>query len=404
MYRLWRLLRTKQLRQERGATMILVAVAMTALFGFLALAIDLGMLYVAHDDAQRAADAAALAGASAFLDSSASAATGAARQRALEYALRNTFQNQPLDSSNVAITVIPDSGKVGVYIHRDSVRTLFAAVLGIRTVPISAFAVAQAVPAAAAKCLKPFAIPDMWYDANGDANGNRVWDPNETWVFGDNPADRYLRYSGPGGSPLETGYGSSWRNATSPGFPNDFGRQLNVKSQDPKSPFVAQPGVFLAWQLPSDPLQAPCKGSLGGGASAYRNNICSCNNSSIKLGTPYPIETGDMRGPTFQGVGSLISQDPGAYWDQASQSVKGSLYGASWMNSPRVVKVALFQPGQVKKSGMQSIVFNNMALLFIESQPKQLDPVTGRFLYFARGTGETGPVTGSLVKSLKLVK
>ncbi len=404
MYRLWQLFRSEQVRQERGVTLIIVAVAMTALFGFLALAIDLGMLYVAHDDAQRAADAAALAGASAFLDSSATAAAAPARQRALEYALRNTFQNRPIDSSDVAITVIQDSGKVGVYIHRDSVRTLFAGVLGIRTVPIAAFAAAQAVSAAAAKCLKPFAIPDMWYDANGDTNGNRVWDTNETWVFGDNPADRYLRYSGPGGSPLETGYGSPWRNATSPGFPNDYGRQLNVKAQDPKSPFVAQPGVFLAWQLPVDPLQLPCKGSLGGGAAAYRNNICSCNNSSIKLGTPYPIETGDMRGPTFQGVGSLINQDPGAYWDQASQSVKGSIYGAGWMNSPRVVKVALYQPGQIKKSGMQSIVFNNMALLFIESQPKQQDPVTGRFLYFARGTGETGPVTGSLVKSLKLVK
>jgi putative Flp pilus-assembly TadE/G-like protein len=391
-------------KRERGATLVLVAVAMTALFGFLALAIDLGMLFVAHSDAQRAADAAALAGASAFLDSSSAAAVGPARQRALEYAMRNTFQNGPIDSSDVAITVLPDSGKVGVYIHRDSVRTLFAGVLGIRSVPVAAFAAAQAIPSATAKCLKPFAIPDMWYDANGDANGNRVWDNNETWVFGDNPADRYLPYSGPGGSPLETGYGSAWRNSTSPGSTNDFGRQISIKAQDPKSPFVPQPGVFMAWQLPVDPLQLPCKGSFGGGASAYRNNICSCNNSSIKLGTPYPIETGDMKGPTFQGVGTLINQDPGAYWDQASHSVKGSSHGADWMDSPRVVKVALFAPGQLQKSGMQSIVFNNVALLFLEGQQTQKDPVVGRFLYYARGTGETGPVTGSLVKSLKLVK
>jgi hypothetical protein len=391
-------------RSERGATMILVAVAMSALLGFLALAIDLGMLYVAHSDAQRAADAAALAGASAFLDYSNSAAVGPARQRALEYAERNTFQNGPIDSTQVAITVLQDSGKVGVYIHRDSVRTMFARILGIRTVPVAAFAAAQAVQAGAAKCLKPFAIPDMWYDANGDANGNRVWDPNETWVFGDNPGDRYQAYSGPGGSPTETGYGSAWRNPTSPGFPNDFGRQINIKAQDPNAAYVATPGVFMPWQLPTDPSEVPCKGGFGGGAAAYRNDICSCNNSSVTLGAPYPIKTGNMEGPTFQGVGELIKDDPGAYWDNATQSVKGSTYGSGWMNSPRVVKLAMFAPGQITKSGMTTITFNNFGLMFIESEPKQKDPVTGRFLFYVSGTGDPGAQTGSLVKTLKLVK
>lgn len=397
-------MRMPSIRSERGATMIVVAIAMTALLGFLALAIDLGMLYVAHSDAQRAADASALAGASAFLDYSSSAAVGPARQRALEYAERNTFQNGPIDSPQVAITVLQDSGKVGVFVHRDSVQTMFARILGIRTVPVSAFAVAQAVQAGAAKCLKPFAIPDMWYDANGDQNGNRVWDPNETWVFGDNPGDRYEAYSGPGGSPTETGYGSGWRNSTSPGFSNDFGRQINIKSQDPNAAYVATPGVFMPWQLPADPTQVPCKGGFGGGAAAYRNDICSCNNSTVKLGTPYPIKTGNMEGPTFQGVGELIKDDPGAYWDNATQSVKGSTFGSGWMNSPRVVKLAMFAPGQITKSGMQTIQFNNFGLMFIEDQKNQKNPVTGRFLFYVSGTGDPGTQTGSLVKTLKLVK
>ena len=394
---------TQTLRAERGATMVIVALAMTALFGFLALAIDLGMLYAARSDAQRAADAAALAGASAFLDNSGPAAVGPARQRALEYALRNTFQNGPIDSNEVVITVLPDSSKVGVYIHRDSVHTLFARVLGIRTVPISAFAAAQAANAGAAKCLKPFAVPDMWYDPNGDKNGNRVWDPNETWVFGDNPGDRYEAYTGPGGSQTATGYGSGFRNQTSPGFNNDYGRQISIKAQDPNSPYVAQPGVFMPWQLPTDPSEVPCKGGIGGGASAYRNDICSCNNSQVQLGVPYPIKTGNMVGPTFQGIGELINDDPSAYWDPSTQTVKGSTYGAGWMDSPRVVKLALIAPGQITSSGMQTITFNNFALMFIESQPNQKSPVTGRFLYFATGSGD-GPATGSLVKTLKLIK
>lgn len=391
------------LRSERGATLILVAVAMTAMLGFLALAIDLGMLYVAHSDAQRAADAAALAGASAFLDNSNSAAVGPARQRALEYAQRNTFQNGPIDSANVAITVLQDSNKVGVYIHRDSVPTLFARVLGIRTVPIAAFAAAQAIQAGAAKCLKPVAIPDMWFDANEDPNADRVMDNGEQWVFGDNPGDRYEAFNGSNSS-TATGYGSGFRNSTSPGFSNDFGRQLQIKEQDPQSPFVASPGIFYPWQIPIDPTEVPCKGSFGGGASAYRNDICSCNNSSVQLGTPYPIKTGNMVGPTWQGVGELIKDDPSAYWDAATQTVKGSTFGGSWMNSPRVVKLALFAPGQITKSGMTTITFNNFALMFVESQKTSKDPVTGRFLYYVSGSGDPGPVTGSLVKTLKLVK
>jgi hypothetical protein len=167
---------------------------------------------------------------------------------------------------------------------------------------------------------------------------------------------------------------------------------------------VATPGIFMPWQVPVDPSQTPCKGGFGGGATAYRNNICSCNNTPVELGTPYPLEPGNMRGPTFQGVGELIKEDPNAYWDQASQSVKNSIYGSGWMSSPRVVKLAMFAPGQITKSGMQSITFNNFGLMFIEAQPKQQDPVTGRFLFYVSGTDAPGGNTGSLVKTLKLVK
>ena len=54
---------------ERGQTIILVAVALVSLLGMAALAIDVVTLYVARSEMQRAADAAALAGAKAFVDS-----------------------------------------------------------------------------------------------------------------------------------------------------------------------------------------------------------------------------------------------------------------------------------------------------------------------------------------------
>lgn len=56
-------------RRERGQTIILVAVSIVSLLAMAALAIDVVTLYVARTEIQRAADAAALAGAKAMADS-----------------------------------------------------------------------------------------------------------------------------------------------------------------------------------------------------------------------------------------------------------------------------------------------------------------------------------------------
>jgi len=56
-------------RRERGVTILIVAIALIAILAMSALAIDIVALYVTEGDAQRAADAAALAGAKAFVSS-----------------------------------------------------------------------------------------------------------------------------------------------------------------------------------------------------------------------------------------------------------------------------------------------------------------------------------------------
>ena len=60
--------RLHQRRNERGQTILLVAVSMVVLLGLAALAIDVVTLYVASGEIQRAADAAAIAGAKVFVD------------------------------------------------------------------------------------------------------------------------------------------------------------------------------------------------------------------------------------------------------------------------------------------------------------------------------------------------
>jgi len=56
-------------RRERGQTIILVAISIVSLLAMAALAIDVVTLYSASSETQRAADAAALAGAKALADS-----------------------------------------------------------------------------------------------------------------------------------------------------------------------------------------------------------------------------------------------------------------------------------------------------------------------------------------------
>lgn len=87
---------------RRGAAAVFVAVSVTALVGVAALAIDVGVLYNARSELQRAADASALAGAEKLLDLDRLKGTGmgnvaddlaAAAQEARTFASRNKILN-----------------------------------------------------------------------------------------------------------------------------------------------------------------------------------------------------------------------------------------------------------------------------------------------------------------------
>jgi hypothetical protein len=193
---------------------------------------------------------------------------------------------------------------------------------------------------------------------------------------------------------------------------------LALKSANPQSEFSLAPGIFLPWRLPVDPDQASCATGGGGGTSAggatYRNNICTCNDSPVELGQPYDLEPGNMIGPTQQGMDELLGLDPDAYWEPTANGGKGTVvrpnpaggYTEVGMASPRVVKIALFDPRQITGSGMQSIVFNNFALLFVEDMPGRQSDVVGRFMYFVSGDadGDGEENNGSLVLYLRLVE
>ncbi|MEJ2205619.1 MAG: pilus assembly protein TadG-related protein [Gemmatimonadota bacterium] len=397
---------TTMTSNERGATLALVAVTMVVLLGMAALAVDLSMGYATRAEAQRIADAAALAGGSAFMDFPQAQAFQPAQDRAYEYALGQGMRGEPVDSSEITVQIDVAERLVRVGIRRQGVPTWFARVIGFDDIDIAAKAAAKAMLAGTARCLKPIALPDMWHDADDDDNGNNVWDPGEEWIMGSHPDDRYQRFNGMGApdAATATGYGSDHR-----GPDRDYGRSIQIKGADPNDEYNLNPGLFYPWRLPTDEDMADCDkggGGLDAGGSVYRNNICECNDSPVQLDTPYELEPGNMIGPTYQGIDELMSEDPDAYWDPAANEGRGGIVNSAFgpgMASPRVIKIALFDISQVTAPGMQTIEFNNFALMFLEGQQSPQSPVNARFLYYASGDG-SGPDTGSLVLYLRLVE
>jgi len=92
---------------ENGVTIVLVAILMTVLVMFVALAVDLGHLYVARNELQNAADAGALAGAhELYVGSNATLVNEGANQIAYDAAVAN-------QSEKVAVEVNWTSGNEG---------------------------------------------------------------------------------------------------------------------------------------------------------------------------------------------------------------------------------------------------------------------------------------------------
>lgn len=161
---------------ERGATAFFLAVGMSVFLGATAIAVDLGMLATARTEAQRTADAAALAGASAlvFVPND----KRKAREWAQEYAQLNAVRGTPVTLRDQDIQVIGDTVRVTVVRSQDyggPVATTFARVFGVDGVDISAVAAAHAAPqSVVVNCLLPLTLADRWVN-----QGSPEWDPSE---------------------------------------------------------------------------------------------------------------------------------------------------------------------------------------------------------------------------------
>ncbi|HWC06778.1 MAG TPA: pilus assembly protein TadG-related protein [Gemmatimonadota bacterium] len=371
-----------KLGDERGATVVFVSLAIAAMLSIVALAVDVGMLYTARSEAQRAADAAALAGASAgFLDSPGDEQL--ARTVAAQIGGENTVQDQPVvidPDEDVVVDLVNE--RVTVTVRRTAARgnpvlTWFANVFGVGQADVDAVATAEAALATAAVCVKPFTVPDAWADVDWDGvyDGGEVYDPPNTGY-----GSGYRN-----GMRNKIDMGPEWWNDLDPAgttYVKDFGRPMSVKDGNPNDATV--PSWYFPWDVPQQ------QGAPITGADRYRWNIANCNTNPVFIGQQYQVENGNMKGPTRQGVEDLVALDPDAEWDVDADSVVGSAY-QPWKASPRVVTIPLYDPTSPVKPGKKPIVFNNLTSFFIHGM--QGDYVVGRFL-FASGIILSGPGPG----------
>jgi hypothetical protein len=185
-------------------------------------------------------------------------------------------------------------------------------------------------------CLKPITLPDRWDDVTGipgytgderrtpdwrsnaqwdqeaftDQNGNGLYDTGEEYVDGNGNG----RHDQEAYHPLHTGYGSD---------AVEIVLHPSGVSQPPGL------GGYFAVELTSQ--HKP-------GADAYREAWLGCGTSGGH--GPVTALGGTLIGPTDQALQNLIEQDPDAYWDSATSTIRNSRYPIC----PRIFLLPLFDP------------------------------------------------------------
>jgi len=373
-------------RDERGMSFVFVGLGFMAFMAATTLAIDVGMFMTARSQAQNAADGGALAGATALAFDSFDdrSAGGPAVQSAVNTALANpvigaapsatpgdvTFPVGPTGANRVRINVFRSAPR------SNAIPTLIGPLFGVPAVDVSATATAEASPANAMTCVKPFTIPDRWTE-----NKNPPWTVNSSFDRYDKKgnvipnADVYV----PAGQPGYNGYDAT----------RDKGLLLTIRAGTGNN---VEPSMYWSWDMPG-----------GTGANWYRDNISGCNTTLVHFGDSMTQEPGNMVGPTTQGIDDLIAQDPYAYWDGTTNSVH------STMNpSPRVFPIPLYDPDYYQSGKVNgrnaTLRMANWIGFFVESRSGnnifgRITPILGVI------DNSAGPApTGTFPVSIRLVQ
>jgi Flp pilus assembly protein TadG len=290
----------REREDERGQTLLLVVVCIAVLLGMAALAIDIATLYTASNETRRTAEAAALAGAQAFVSSSFTSgwlpqstvcsgsvgSPGLAEQRALQVVAVNSVAGGAATLQATACNFgNPANPQFTVTVQRTGLPTFFGRIWG--RFPGSATATANAeaynpsgttgMPPISVANVKPWAVPNC--------------DPN------------------PGGTPNPActgggGYFVDPANNYAVAKPGNVVREvidLNEGTLLSQMTSAIPPTInFLAVDIPISSATASCpaSGTLSCSATlqpatpAYAETIACANSTQLACGQTLPVRTG----------------------------------------------------------------------------------------------------------------
>jgi hypothetical protein len=272
--------------------------------------------------------------------------------------------------------------RVRVHVYRTAARknavpTLMGRYFGVQRADVWAAATAEASPANAMTCVKPFTIPDRWIEGQ-----NPPWDVNDTFDMVDNKGEPLAKpdiYIPATDKVNYTGYNAD----------RDKGLRLMIRAGKGNN---IMPSFYFSYAI----------GEVTG-ADEYRWNIRNCNTTVMEFDALLLQEPGDMTGPTIQGVDELIALDPNAYWDDSQNKVITNMNP-----SPRVAIIPVYDPiyyDTGKRNGRNAdLKVANYIGFFIESIAGnnvygRITPVAGIY----KGNGGPAP-EGAFPKAIRLVE
>jgi hypothetical protein len=248
-------------RFSKGQIAVIMMIFMPVLIGVMGLGADIGVLYYNWVVLQKAADSAALAGASQLTGDTATTSNSAVVTTGTQYAHLNGITQA---SDTILVSPAGDDKSVSVYLSRQ-VPYYFLQLVGLKKGKVTARATAGVLPTTGVCGAAPFGLP-----CKQNCNGKGCYGKD---------ANNQFALPGQGDATCGGAYTFNTSNLSA-------GAQVQLKSDQSVT------GIPGNW----DPL------AIGGnGASVYRSNIAHGEAQTINAGDWLSTEPGNIVGPTGQG-------------------------------------------------------------------------------------------------------
>jgi hypothetical protein len=277
---------------------------------------DIGVLYYNWGALQKAADSAALAGASQLTGDTVTTSNSLVISTGTKYAQYNGITRA---SDTILVSPASDDKSVSVYLSRQ-LPYYFLQLIGLKKGKVTAKATAGVLPTTGVCAAAPFGLP-----CKQNCSGNGCYGPGASPGQGDATCGAAYKFNA---SNLSAG------------------TQIQLKSNQSIT------GVPGNW----DPL------AIGGnGASTYRSNIGHGEGQLIKPGDLLPTETGNIVGPTAQGFTDRGLNLP----NSTVATVPASPYTTLTPTDPHVVVVPLVDFTAAGKNGKTSVPVLDFVTLYV---------------------------------------